>query len=352
MTLTTPYACFFDPTHAGFEADAITFAAREGARGTVRDRVAALGAAGLLSAVGRGDVRTLAVRRGALAYADPLDDLAFIVQELGGFPLERSGVAPDLLAAARMGSATLCFALTEPEAGSDVGALTTLAERDGHSFRLTGIKHFISDAPEADHAVVFAKLDGRIAAFLVDAPRTEPQSVSGHSIGRVILDATPARLVAERGAALAFATLERCRPTVGLAAWGIARRGFDLTVARLRSRVQFGKPLSEQPVVRLRVADMALDLEQAALTALWACWTRDTAPAEVRTGYMSAVGKLTATEACGRVLDTCVQLWGGAGVEDDAPIQKLWRDARPLRIYEGASDVLRGVIAHEVFGAG
>lgn len=353
-SLTTPYACFFDPEHAALEVAARAFATRDGERGPIHARVAALGRAGLLDAVGRGDVRTLAVRRGALAYADALDDLAFIVQELGGFPLHTAGVEGQILSGARAGDAVLCFAMTEPEAGSDVGAMTTYAERDGHGYRLTGIKHLISNAPDADHAVVFGKLGrqagARIAAFIVDAPTTQAQTVAGHSIGRIILDATPARLIAERGGALALGTLERCRPTVGLAAWGLARRGFDVTVERLKERRQFGQPLAAQPVVAARVADMALDLEQAALAALWACWTRDTTPADQRTGYMSAVGKLTATEAAGRVLDQCVQLWGGLGVEESSLVQQLWRDARPLRIYEGATDVLKTVIAERWLG--
>ena len=359
-SLTTPYACFFDPDHAAMETAAQAFAARDADRGTIRTRVAALGRAGLLDAVGRGDVRTLAVRRGALAYADALDDLAFIVQELGGFPLYTAGVEGAILSRARAGEVVLCFAMTEPDAGSDVGAMATQAERDGHGYRLTGIKHLISNAPDADHAVVFAKLGGdaaaagsggkpapggRIAAFIVDAPVSESQAVAGHSIGRIILDGTPARLITERGGALALSTLERCRPTVGLAAWGLARHGFDVTLERLRGRQQFGKALAAQPVVAARVADMALELEQAALAALWACWSRDTTPAHQRTGYMSAIGKLTATEAAGRVLDQCVQLWGGLGVDESSVVQQLWRDARPLRIYEGATDVLKTVIA-------
>lgn len=344
-SLTQPYACFFTDAHADAERRAAAFADRAGPRGDIRARVRALGDAGLLDGIGRGDVRTLAVTRGALSYADALDDLAFVIQELGGFPLARTGAAPELLDAARAGHAVLCFAMTEPDAGSDLAGMTTIAEPDGHQWRLTGLKHYISNAPDADHAVVFAKADGRIAAFLVDAPQTEAQAVSGHSIGRVILDGTPARRIAERGGALALATLERCRPTVGLAAWGLARRGFDDTVIRLKQRRQFGGPLAAQPVVQARIADMALDLEQAALAALWACWTRDTTPVDTRTGYMSAIGKVTATEACSRVLDQCVQLHGGLGVDESSLIQQLWRDARPLRIYEGATDVLKGVIA-------
>jgi acyl-CoA dehydrogenase len=352
-SLTLPYGCFFDSEHATMELRAQEFAARTESRGSIRDRVRALGHAGLLQNIGKGDVRSLAVTRGALSYQDALDDLAFVIQELGGFPLAKTETEGSVLEAARRGEAVLCFAMTEPDAGSDLAGMTTIAEPDGHHWRLSGVKHYISNAPEADHAVVFAKVGaggdpksaGRISAFFVENPTTEAQSVSGHSIGRVLLDGTPARRIAERGGAHALATLKRCRPTVGLAAWGLARRGFDETITRLKTRNQFGKPLSEQPVVQSRIADMALDLEQAALTALWACWTRDRTAADVRTGYMSAIGKLTATEACSRVLDQCVQLHGALGVDEGALIQQLWRDARPLRIYEGATDVLKTVIA-------
>ncbi|MES2639360.1 MAG: acyl-CoA dehydrogenase [Myxococcota bacterium] len=341
--LTARYPYFFGPAHAAREATAAAFRGT----GTIRERVAALSAAGLLDPT---DVRGLAVSRWHLAHADALTDLAFIIQELGTFPLMTAGGFADEVAEARAGRSVVAFALTEPEAGSDVRALTTRAVKTADGYRLTGVKHFISNAPDADRATVFARLDdgsaqGVIACFLVEGPAATPQRVAGHSIGRFDFVDTPARLVSNKGLGLAFATLERCRPSVGLAAMGMAQRAFDETVRHVLARRQFGAPLAAMPVVQARVADMALELEAGTLTALHACWRRDTAGLGERTGYESAVGKVTATEAAQRIIDSAVQLHGGLGVEEDSVVQQLYRDIRPLRIYEGATDVLKTVIA-------
>jgi acyl-CoA dehydrogenase len=331
-----PY--FFDPAHRAREERAAAFRAG----GSIRNRVEALAAAGLLAAT---DVRGLAVTRWHLAYHDALSDLAFIIQELGAHPLATAGGFDDVVAAARAGRSVLAFALTEPDAGSDVRALDTRAERDGDRWRITGVKHFISNAPDADRATVFARTNDGIGCFLVENPTADAQRVAGHSIGRFTFDGTPARFVSAKGLGLAFATLERCRPSVGLAAMGMAARAMDETLSYVRARRQFGAPLADLPVVQAKLADMALDLEAGTLTALHACWRRDTAPPTVRTGYESAVGKVTATEAAQRVIDAAVQLHGGRGVEEDSVVQQLYRDVRPLRIYEGATDVLKTVIA-------
>ena len=340
MRLAELHPAFFGPDHHAREEVAASF--RSG--GSIRERVRDLAAAGLLVS---GDVRTLGVTRWHLARQDPLNDLAFIIQELGTFPLARAPGFEAEVREARAGAAVTVFALTEPDAGSDVKALTTTAVPDGAGYRLNGVKHFISNAPDAHRATVFARLDGQIACFLVDDPPAVPQSVAGHSIGRIELDGTPARLVAPRGLGLAFGALERCRPSVGMAAMGMARRALDETIRHVRKRVQFGRPLAENPMVQGHVADMALEIETATLAALYACWRRDTAPPQVRTGYSSAIGKVAATEAAQRVIDTAVQLHGGVGVEEGSVVQQLYRGIRPLRIYEGATDVLKTVIAAE-----
>ncbi|MEN9786571.1 MAG: hypothetical protein RLZZ299_1835 [Pseudomonadota bacterium] len=345
-----PYA--FDAHHAGIRDRAEAFAGRvrgpgeaPGA-GSIRTRVAALGAGGLLDlGIARDDTRAMAVIRDALAWEDPLDDLAFIIQELAGYPLQASGAAPELLAAARRGERVLCFALTEPDAGSDVRAITTRAVKHGEMYRLSGLKHWISNAPEADSAVVFARHDDGIGAFLVERPVVEAQDVAGHVIGRIRLEDTPARLLSLRGLPLALGALERCRPTVGAAALGLARRALHETCAHVRGRSQFGAPLASLDVVRARVATMALDVEAAALACAHACWHRDHAPPEGRTGYTSAVGKVAATEAAQRVIDTAVQLHGAAGVDGASRVQSIWRAARPLTIYEGSTDVLHTLVA-------
>ncbi len=341
--LTTRYPYFFDAAHAPLEERAQAF---RGAGG-IRERVAALGRAELLV---RRDTRSLAVIRRQLAYSSPLDDLAFVIQELGCTPLERAGALGDVVAAARAGDRVLAFALTEPGAGSDVRAIATVATEHAGEWRLTGTKHFISNAPDCDGAVVFARLDDQIGCFFVDRPTTSSQAVAAHSIGRIELQDTPATLVAAKGLGLAFATLERCRPTVGAAAVGLAARALDETRAHVRARVQFGAPLAALPVVRLRVAEMAVELETATLAMLHACWKRDAASPTERTGTSSAVGKIVATEAAQRIIDAAVQLHGGAGVEESSVVQQLYRAVRPLRIYEGATDVLLSVVADDILG--
>jgi acyl-CoA dehydrogenase len=350
-----PYA--FADTHAAVRARAEAFAirARTGPEavgtGTIRARVAALGAAGLLrEGVARDDTRAIALMRDALAYHDVMDDLALIIQELAGYPLHaavRAGAHAfgETLEASRAGEKVLCFALTEPGAGSDVRGVATTAVKHGDMYQLTGTKHYVSNAPEADAAVVFARFDNTVACFLVDAPPAETQAVAGHSIGRIVLRDTPARLVAAKGLPLALGALERCRPTVGAAALGMARRAFDETRRHVSTREQFGAPLARLDVVRARVAEMALRIEGAALACAHACWARDNAAPGVRTSYESAVGKVTATESCVEVIDLAVQLHGALGVDEDALLQHLWRAARPLTIYEGATDVLKTVIA-------
>jgi alkylation response protein AidB-like acyl-CoA dehydrogenase len=231
-----------------------------------------------------------------------------------------------------------------------VRGVATRAVRQGDAWHLTGTKWYVSNACDAHTAVVFARHEAGVGCFLAHDPPASAQKVAGHSIGRIDLDATPATLVAERGFPLALGALERCRPTVGAAAIGLAARAFDATVVHVRERQQFGAPLAALPVVRDRVARMALDLEQGTLATLHACWRRDTAPAELRTSYESAVGKVAATEAAKRVLDAAVQLHGAQGVDEDHLVQRLWREARPLTIYEGATDVLHTVIAARHLG--
>lgn len=341
LLLSRRFPYLFEPSHGAWEERALAF---RGA-GSMRERVAALGREGLLAEAGAGSVRALALARGALARHDPLDDLALIIQELGAVPLLRAGGQEAVLAEARAGRSVLAFALTEPEAGSDVRGLRTTATLDGGRYRLDGVKWFISNAPDADRAVVFARHGEGVGCFLVDQPPATAQDVAGHSVGRFDFVGTPATLVHPRGLPLALGTLERCRPTVGLAAWGMASAAVDETVAHLRRREQFGAPLAALPVVQARVAEMVVELEGLLLPALHACWRRDTAAPTERTGYDSAVGKVIATEGAFRVIDRAVQLHGGLGVEASSRIQQLWRDVRPLRIYEGATDVLLTLIA-------
>lgn len=353
LTQSHPY--FFSSEHAALEENARSFAENlpnllpVASTTPMHDRALALGRAGLLQ---RRDTRSLALVRRHLAYHDPLADLAFIIQELGCAPLERAGGFDDAVTEARRGERIIVFGLTEPTAGSDVRGLKSTATPDGPlgQYRITGEKCFISNAPEADSAVVFATLDGTVSAFYVESPPVSAQSVASHSIGRLHFNNTPATLVSPKGLALAFQTLERARPSVAAAAVGLAARALDETIRHVQTRQQFGAPLAQLPVVRLRIAEMATDLEVATLAALHACTRRDLAKENERTGYSSAVGKVVATEAAQRVIDRAVQTHGGAGVEEGSVVEGLYRAIRPLRIYEGATDVLHQVMAEHWLG--
>jgi len=317
----------------------------------------------------------LCLARERLGHISPLADLAFAMQGLGSHPIVLAGTTdardawlPHVVA----GDAVAAFALTEPEAGSDLGGLATHAVRDGDAYVLDGHKTFISNAGVADVYTVFAVTapdapKRRLSAFVVpaDAPGLEarPQRVlGGHPIGDVLLRGVrvPAasRLGEEGGGlALALATLHRFRPTVGAAALGFAQRALDETVRHIRARRQFGAPLAELAVVQSIVAEMACDVESARLLVYRAANAADhasgsddrAARAEVaRTGSMA---KLCATEAAQRVIDRAVQLHGGRGVLVDGIVARLYEEVRSLRIYEGANEVQKLLIAREVLGA-
>jgi acyl-CoA dehydrogenase len=311
------------------------------------------------------DLRALCLVRERLGYVSPLADSVLAVQGLGAHPLVLAGAAPSLVARAARGEALFAFALTEPEAGSDVAALRTAARRDGDGWVLDGEKTFISNAGLATHYLVFANADpaaGRrgITAFLVERERRglsiEPITLSApHPIGRLVLRGcrVPApALVGELGGGfrLAMATLDTFRVSVGAAACGMARRALDAALAHVRARRQFGVALAEQPAVQAYLAEMATDLDAARLLVLRAAHRKDTAPPGTRATREAAMAKLHATEAAFRIVDRAVQLHGGAGVIAGAVVERLAREVRPLRIYEGTSEIQRLVIARELLG--
>ena len=310
------------------------------------------------------DVRALCLVREMLGWASPLADAIFAVQGLGSYPIVLAGSAaqkkellPAILSGARIGA----FALTEPEAGSDVAAMRCVARKSGDDFILDGEKVFISNVGIASHFIVFANAspsEGRkgISAFVVsaDAPglTTEKTALSiEHPVGTVHLRACRVgrdALLGELGGGfkLAMATLDTFRVTVGAAACGMAARALAETVTRLATRVQFGKPLAEQPVVQTMLADMATDLDAARLLVLRAAHARDTKKERVSTE--AAMAKLFATEAAQRIIDTAVQLHGGLGVTRGSVVERLYREIRPLRIYEGTSEIQRLIIGSAV----
>ena len=306
------------------------------------------------------DVRALCLVREMLGYACPLGDAIFAVQGLGSYPIVLSGskaqrdrVLPSVVNGTRIGA----FALTEPEAGSDVAAMRCVARRDKDAFVLDGEKVFISNVGIASHYVVFANAnpsEGRkgISAFLVDAGTPglaeEPMPMSiDHPIGRLRL--TGCRVSEDAlignlgdGFKLAMQTLDTFRLTVGAAAVGMASRALDEAIARVKVRSQFGKPLAEQPIVQSKLADMATQLEASRLLVLRAAHAKDTGQARVSTE--AAMAKLYATEAAQRIIDDAVQLFGGLGVSAGQVVERLYREIRPLRIYEGTSEIQRLII--------
>ncbi len=307
------------------------------------------------------DVRSLCVAREALAYVSPMADSIFAVQGLGSHPILLAGEGAkraDVLAEVVRGERVCAFALTEPEAGSDVASMRTVARREDDSFVLDGEKVFISNVGIAHHYVVFANADPEkgkkgISAFLVDAKSpglvTEPIAMSvDHPLGRVHLRGcrVPASaLLGEigMGLRLALGTLDVFRTSVGAAAVGMARRALDEALARTTSRKQFGKAIAEFQLTQAALADMATELDASRLLVLRAAWEKDKSPGD-KGGVSVAMAKMYATEAAQRIIDRAVQLFGGLGVTDRCVVDRLYREIRPLRIYEGTTEIQKLII--------
>jgi acyl-CoA dehydrogenase len=328
--------------------------------------VRALGARGLLRgfapATGNVDLRSICLVREGLGWASGNADSLFAVQGLGTFPIHAFGDAAQserFLPAALEGQKVAAFALTEPEAGTDVASLRTRAEPDGDGYRLHGDKVFISNAPIADHFVVFANADpakGRagITAFVV--PRASAgltvdgptPLVAEHSIGALRFENVRVEADQRLGAVgdgfkIAMATLDTFRVSVGAAACGMARRALDEATHRALARAQFGKPIAEQQQVQAYLADMATELDAARLLVLRAALLRDQGAASITQEAASA--KMFATEAAQRIIDRALQIHGGAGVVRGVAVERLYREIRALRIYEGTTEIQRVVIA-------
>ncbi|MBR27024.1 MAG: acyl-CoA dehydrogenase [Rhodobacteraceae bacterium] len=369
---------FLDETHHSKAREVAAFAAGIAPHGAgpladeARGHVRALGAAGLLDIAvpepGAGgyafDVRALCAAREGLAYASVLADTMFAMQGLGTGPIALFGsdaLRDRYLGPARRGEKVAGLAISEPEAGSDVAAMATEARDDGDAYVLTGEKTWISNAGIADHYVVLARTGEApgargLTAMVVDADtpglKAEPfDLIVPHPIGRLIFDGArvPKTSVIGRpgeGFKLAMATFDHFRPTVGAAAIGVARRAMDETLARVASRRMFGRTMAESESVQTRLADCQVDIETSALAVYRAAWTKDVKGG--RATREASIAKLVATEAAQRVVDAAVQLHGGMGVIEGGIIGQLYREVRPMRIYEGASEVQKLVIARDV----
>ncbi|MCJ8338653.1 MAG: acyl-CoA dehydrogenase family protein [Pseudomonadales bacterium] len=333
------------------------------------DLVAKLGSDGWLqhSAIdGSGqplDVRSLCLIRETLARYDALADFAFAMQGLGTGAISLFGTVDQQqwLQQTRAGMTLSAFALTEAQSGSDVANITLSAIRDGDDYLLNGEKTWISNGGIAGLYCVFARTADTgakgLSAFIVSAD-TEGFSIAErlhtiapHPLARLKFDnvriGASNRIGAEgEGFKIAMSVLDVFRSTVGAAALGFARRALAESVARVKSRELFGNPLIELQMVQGHIADMALDVDAAALLVYRAAWTKDSGASRVT--REAAMAKLYATDNAQKVIDAAVQLHGGDGVRSGTVVETLYRDIRALRIYEGASDVQKIIIARQV----
>ena len=311
------------------------------------------------------DSRSLCIIREHLAYHDGLADFAFAMQGLGSGVISLAGSAEQkarYLPKVAAGNAIAAFALSEPEAGSDVGAMSTSARRDGDAWVLDGRKTWISNGGIADFYVVFARSDAAskgargISAFVVEAGTPgltiaeRIDVIAPHPLAT--LEFTSCRVPAAnllgeagQGFKLAMGNLDIFRSSVAAAALGFARRAFDEACARAQSRPMFGARLADLQLTQAAIGDMATMIDSAALLTYRAAWLRDIKG--VRTTREAAMAKMTATENAQQVIDRAVQLFGGLGVKSGEMVERLYREIRALRIYEGATEVQKIIIARE-----
>lgn len=381
---------FFDAAHRGHAARLSAWAAEilaglphdtattAGLDVACRARVSALGEAGFLRACVPAaygglnetlDVRTLCLSREILGWHDGLADFAFAMQGLGTGSISLFGSAElkqRYLPPVGAGQAIAAFALSEKEAGSDVAAMAATASPDGNEHvRISGEKTWISNGGIADHYVVFARTGEApgargLSAFIVDADAaglsvTERIDViAPHPLATLRFDSVRVPLANRLGAGgegfkVAMATLDIFRSTVGAAALGFARRAQHEALTRATTRHLFGAPMADLPLAQASLAESDAEIDAAALLVYRAAWLKDTG--EARITREAAMAKMVATESAQRVIDRSLQLFGGLGVTRGVKVEELYREIRALRIYEGATDVQKIVIAREAIRA-
>jgi acyl-CoA dehydrogenase len=374
---------FFEPRHkelalgldawAGANLPAIIDAdgAHENVDATCKALVNALGRGGWLrycvpetygGASASLDVRSLSIIRETLARHSGLADFAFAMQGLGSGAISLFGsdaLKRKYLPAVAAGEKIAAFALSEENAGSDVVAMTTSLRKTPHGYAANGEKTWISNGGIADFYTLFARTgDGAkgVSAVVLDAAAPglsiaeRIDVIAPHPLGR--LQFNECRVAADHligaegdGLKIALGTLDIFRTTVGAAALGLARRALDEATRRATTRKMFGATLADQPIAQGMLADMALDIDASALLVYRAAWTKDVQ--KTRVTREAAMAKLFATDQAQQVIDKAVQLFGGLGVKKGEKVEELYREIRALRIYEGASEVQKIVIARQ-----
>ncbi len=372
-----PVRAFLDEHHSAVAEEAARFAREQllslpapesDGEGRIQAKqiLTLLRESGLLRFIDPFDLRACCLVREALAWASPLADEVFALQCLSVTPMliaanaeQRTRWAAPIVQGTKMGA----FAMTERNAGSDVGALETTATKDGDGYRLDGHKTLISNAGIADLYTVFASTDrsrghGGLSCFVVEASQpgfrfVKPLILSApHPLGEVAFEncrvTADARLGAEGdGFKIGMATLDRLRPTVAAAATGMAARALDESLHYAQHRKQFGQAISEFQLVQQKIARMATELTASRLLLFRAAWEHDKGKARIT--LESAMAKSYATEAAQRVIDDAVQIHGGMGALAEQTVDRLYRSVRSLRIYEGTTEVQQVVIARQIF---
>jgi acyl-CoA dehydrogenase len=377
---------FFDEKHRQFAPELAAWAGREVGQyvdhsnvdRSCRALVRALGEAGWLRAVvpaaygglsEKLDVRTICAAREIFAWHDSLADFAFAMQGLGTGSISLFGsneIKAKYLPPVCEGRHIAAFALSEPEAGSDVSALATTATKDGPAHvRIDGLKTWISNGGIADHYIVFARTGEApgakgLSCFVVDAD-TPGLEIAGridviapHPLATLRFTGCRVPLANRLGGAgegfkVAMATLDIFRSTVAAAALGLARRGFDEMIEHAATRHLYGAPLADLQLTQAALADSAIDIDAAALLVYRAAWEKDRGAARITREASTA--KAFSTEMAQRVIDRAVQIFGGNGVRVGVKVEALYREIRALRIYEGATEVQKIIVARELLKA-
>ena len=311
------------------------------------------------------DLRAICIVRECLGYYAPVADFVFSMQGIGAAALWKNECAAELMAyvqASAVGQKVAAFAVTEPDGGSDVAATRTVAVDAAGGYRIHGKKTYISNGGIADYYVVIARTEeaqgaNGLSAFLVDADTPglciakQIDIVAPHPLAEIHFEdcQIPAnRLIGRRGEGfkVAMSVLDIFRSSVGAAALGMGQRAMDETIHRMRTRQLFGKAMAEMDVVKHTVADMATQLEAARLLVHQAAWRRDVQ--RQRISKEAAMAKMYGTEAAFKVIDAAVQLWGSMGITCGSVMERLYREIRPMRIYEGATEVQKTIIGRHL----